>query len=61
MLPNERPLGGTRQDDEGEAQRDDDNFAHVGAWEYTGDPMNPTRHQEELVYEFAHFAKRSYK
>jgi succinate dehydrogenase / fumarate reductase flavoprotein subunit len=49
------------QDDEGEAQRDDDNFAHVGAWEWTGDPMNPTRHQEELEYEFAHFAKRSYK
>ena len=49
------------QDEEGEAQRDDDNFAHVGAWEWTGDPMNPTRHQEELVYEFAHFAKRSYK
>jgi succinate dehydrogenase / fumarate reductase flavoprotein subunit len=49
------------QDEEGEAQRDDDNFAHVGAWEWTGDPMSPTRHQEELVYEFAHFAKRSYK
>jgi succinate dehydrogenase / fumarate reductase flavoprotein subunit len=49
------------QDEEGEAQRDDDNFAHVGAWEWTGDPMHPTRHQEELVYEFAHFAKRSYK
>ncbi|WP_116995979.1 fumarate reductase/succinate dehydrogenase flavoprotein subunit [Desertimonas flava] len=49
------------QDEEGEAQRDDDNFAHVGAWEWTGDPMRPTRHQEELVYEYAHFAKRSYK
>jgi len=49
------------QDEEGEAQRDDDNFAHVGAWEWTGDPMSPIRHQEELEYEFAHFAKRSYK
>ncbi len=49
------------QDDEGEAQRDDDGFAHVASWEWTGDPMHPTRHQEDLVYEFAHFAKRSYK
>ena len=28
------------QDEEGEAQRDDDHFAHVAAWEWTGDPMN---------------------
>ena len=27
------------QDDEGEAKRDDENFAHVAAWEWTGDPM----------------------
>ena len=31
------------QDEEGEAQRDDDNFAHVAAWEWTGDPMAPVR------------------
>jgi succinate dehydrogenase / fumarate reductase flavoprotein subunit len=49
------------QDDEGEAQRDDDHFAHVAAWEWTGDPENAARHQEELTYEYAHFAKRSYK
>jgi len=49
------------QDEEGEAQRDDDNFAHVAAWEWTGDPMQATRHQEELQYEVIHLAKRSYK
>ncbi|MFM7252152.1 MAG: fumarate reductase/succinate dehydrogenase flavoprotein subunit [Ilumatobacteraceae bacterium] len=49
------------QDDEGEAQRDDDNFAHVAAWEWTGDPMQSARHTEELQYEVIHLAKRSYK
>ena len=49
------------QDDEGEAQRDDDNFAHVAAWEWTGDPMSSVRHREELQYEVIHLAKRSYK
>ncbi len=49
------------QDDEGEAQRDDDNFAHVAAWEWTGDPMHATRHVEELEFETIHLAKRSYK
>jgi succinate dehydrogenase / fumarate reductase flavoprotein subunit len=49
------------QDDEGEAQRDDDHFAHVAAWEWTGDPMQSTRHEEELHYEVIHLAKRSYK
>ena len=49
------------QDEEGEAQRDDDNFAHVAAWEWTGDPMQATLHKEELQYEVIHLAKRSYK
>ena len=49
------------QDDEGEAQRDDENFAHVAAWEWTGDPMNATRNVEELEFETIHLAKRSYK
>ena len=49
------------QDEEGEAQRDDENFAHVAAWEFTGDPMQAVRHQEELEFETIHLAKRSYK
>ncbi len=49
------------QDSEGEAQRDDANFAHVSAWQNTGDPMKPTLHKEELDFETIHLAKRSYK
>jgi succinate dehydrogenase / fumarate reductase flavoprotein subunit len=49
------------QTEEGEAQRDDDKFCHVAAWEWTGEPMNPTRHVEELVFENAQLATRSYK
>jgi succinate dehydrogenase / fumarate reductase flavoprotein subunit len=49
------------QDEEGEAQRDDDNFAHVTAWEWTGDPMKPAEHREQLDYEVVQLQKRSYK
>ena len=49
------------QDEEGEAQRDDENYAHVAAWEHTGDPMQSVRHKEELEFETIHLAKRSYK
>ena len=49
------------QTPEGEAQRDDEKFCHVAAFEWTGDPMNPKRNVEELVFENAHLATRSYK
>jgi succinate dehydrogenase / fumarate reductase flavoprotein subunit len=49
------------QEEDGEAKRDDEHFAHVAAWEWTGDPMKPTRHQEELKYEVVQFQTRSYK
>jgi len=49
------------QTEEGEALRNDDKFCHVAAWEWTNDPMKPTRHAEELVFETAHLATRSYK
>jgi succinate dehydrogenase / fumarate reductase flavoprotein subunit len=49
------------QTEEGEALRDDEQFAHVAAWEWTGDPADATRHREELVYEELHFQTRSYK
>jgi succinate dehydrogenase / fumarate reductase flavoprotein subunit len=49
------------QTDEGEALRDDESFAHVAAWEWTGDPNAAARHVEQLDYEFVHFATRSYK
>jgi len=49
------------QTEDGEALRDDDRFCHVAAWEWTGDPMQPKRHVEELTFENAHLATRSYK
>jgi len=49
------------QDEEGEAVRNDEEFAHVAAWEFTGDPMHAIRHKEELEFETIHLAKRSYK
>jgi succinate dehydrogenase / fumarate reductase flavoprotein subunit len=49
------------QTEEGEALRDDEHFAYVGAWEYTGDVANPILHKESLEFENIHLAQRSYK
>jgi len=49
------------QTPEGEALRDDENFCHVAAWEYTGEGKTPKRHVEELKFENVHLATRSYK
>ena len=49
------------QTEEGEAQRNDEEFCHVAAWEWTGDAMKPQRHTEDLVFESIHLATRSYK
>ena len=49
------------QTPDGEAQRNDQDYCHVAAWEWTGDAMKPARHTEELVFENAHLATRSYK
>ncbi|MFW6348072.1 MAG: FAD-binding protein, partial [Cyclonatronaceae bacterium] len=46
---------------EGEAKRDDENYAHVAAWEFTGTDKMPIRHQEELVFENVKLTQRSYK
>ena len=37
---------------DGEAQRDDANFAHAAVWEYTGPNSSPIRHKEELKFEY---------
>jgi succinate dehydrogenase/fumarate reductase iron-sulfur protein len=39
------------QTEDGEALRNDDEFAHVTAWEWSGDSANPTEHREQLEYE----------
>jgi succinate dehydrogenase / fumarate reductase flavoprotein subunit len=44
-----------------EAKRDDENFAHVAAWEYQGAGKAPVMRKEPLVYEEAHMSTRSYK
>ncbi len=49
------------QTEDGEALRDDENFAYVAAWEYTGDNANPKLHKEPLEFENVHLAQRSYK
>ena len=49
------------QTSEGEAVRDDENFCHGAVWEYTGVGKLPTRHIEELEFEYVELATRSYK
>jgi succinate dehydrogenase / fumarate reductase, flavoprotein subunit len=49
------------QTPDGEARRDDEHFAYVAAWEYTGDLQHPRLHQEPLDFEYVHLAQRSYK
>jgi succinate dehydrogenase / fumarate reductase flavoprotein subunit len=49
------------QDAEGEAKRDDEHFANVAAWEWSGDPMKAIHNVEELEFEAVHLATRSYK
>jgi len=49
------------QTDEGEALRDDEHFAHVSAWEYTGQLAAPKLHREHLEFEAVQLTQRSYK
>jgi succinate dehydrogenase / fumarate reductase flavoprotein subunit len=49
------------QTEDGEALRDDENFAFAGVWEYKGDDVDPQLHKESLIYENVKLATRSYK
>jgi succinate dehydrogenase / fumarate reductase, flavoprotein subunit len=49
------------QTEEGEAQRDDDHFAFVSAWENKGDVKDSVLNKEELVFENIKMVQRSYK
>ncbi|MGP8216027.1 MAG: fumarate reductase/succinate dehydrogenase flavoprotein subunit [Bacteroidia bacterium] len=49
------------QTEEGEALRDDKNFAYVSAWEYKGKDVPSELHKEELKFEVVHLTQRSYK
>lgn len=48
--------------EDGEAERDDEKFKYVAAWEYKGADINAeVMHKEELVYENIEVKTRSYK
>lgn len=49
------------QTPDGEAQRDDDRFAYVAAWEFTADGEPSVLHKEDLKFEYVHPTQRSYK
>jgi len=49
------------QTEEGEARRDDAQFAFVAAWEHQGADREPALHREALGYEEVHMSTRSYK
>ena len=49
------------QTEEGEAKRDDTNYAYVAAWEYTGAPSEAKLHKEDLKFENIELKQRSYK
>jgi succinate dehydrogenase / fumarate reductase flavoprotein subunit len=45
----------------GEAQRDDEDFCNVFAWEYAGNQNEPLLHKERLKFEYVPLTQRSYK
>jgi len=49
------------QTDEGEALRDDTNFAFTSAWEFSGEKTPPQLNKETLEFENVQLTQRSYK
>lgn len=49
------------QTEDNEAQRDDENFTHVSAWEYKGPAKTAQLYKEELNFENVELTARSYK
>ena len=49
------------QTPDGEALRDDEDFAYVAAWQYAGDNEPPILNKEPLVFENVKLSQRSYK
>ncbi|HMY37344.1 MAG TPA: fumarate reductase/succinate dehydrogenase flavoprotein subunit, partial [bacterium] len=64
-LQREESCGGhfreEHQTPDGEAKRNDEQFAYVAAWEYAGADKAPILNKEELTFENVHLAQRSYK
>ena len=63
-LQREESCGGhfrvEHQTEEGEARRDDESYAFVGAWEWNASGQ-PELHKESLGFEYVKLAQRSYK
>ena len=49
------------QTEDGEALRDDENYAYVAAWEFRGVGNRPRLHREDLEFEYVQLSQRSYK
>ncbi|MEP7381700.1 MAG: fumarate reductase/succinate dehydrogenase flavoprotein subunit [Gemmatimonadota bacterium] len=49
------------QTDDGEALRNDEQFAYVAGWEFAGDGQPPILNKEALEFDNVHLATRSYK
>ncbi len=49
------------QTDDGEAKRNDEQFAYAAAWEYTGAQSEPKLNKEPLAFEHVKPSQRSYK
>ncbi|MFC0509198.1 fumarate reductase/succinate dehydrogenase flavoprotein subunit [Micromonospora costi] len=49
------------QTEDGEAQRDDERFSYVAAWEFTATGQPSVLHKEDLKFEYVHPTQRSYK
>jgi succinate dehydrogenase / fumarate reductase flavoprotein subunit len=49
------------QTEDGEALRDDNNYAYVAAWEFKGDGAEAQLHKEDLKFENIKLVQRSYK
>ena len=63
-LKREESCGGHFREEyqeEGEAKRNDEQFAYVAAWEYAGEGTAPILNKEPLTFENVHLSTRSYK
>jgi succinate dehydrogenase / fumarate reductase flavoprotein subunit len=64
-LTREESCGGhfreEHQTEEGEAKRNDEEFAYVAAWEFTGVGSTPNLHKEPLTFTDVPLSQRSYK
>jgi succinate dehydrogenase / fumarate reductase flavoprotein subunit len=49
------------QTEDGEALRDDNNYAYVSAWEFKGENEQSELHKEELIFDNVKLVQRSYK